>query len=82
MSKYVPSLGWQTKYSRVSFSNERYSEVIARSDYQGKILMRVFGATVGVPLLAGGALLWFRYRRVIETGLKGAAEWLVNTVSR
>lgn len=82
LSKYLPGLGWQTKYSRVSFSNERYSEVIARSDYQGKILMRVFGATVGVPLVAGGATLWFRYRRVIETGVKGAVDWLVNTVSR
>ncbi|ROW14168.1 hypothetical protein VPNG_04293 [Cytospora leucostoma] len=34
LSKYLPALGWQTKYSRVSFSNERYSEVIARSEYQ------------------------------------------------
>ncbi|KAI3392530.1 hypothetical protein diail_5541 [Diaporthe ilicicola] len=82
LSKYLPSLGWQTKYSRVSFSNERYSEVIARSDYQGKILMRIFGATVGVPLVAGGAMLWLRYRRVIETGAKAAVERLVNTVSR
>lgn len=82
LSKYLPSLGWQTKYSRVSFSNERYSEVIARSDYQGKVLMRVFGATVGVPLLAAGALLWFRFRRVPETSVKGAVDWLVNALTR
>ncbi|KAI1859309.1 uncharacterized protein JN550_012118 [Neoarthrinium moseri] len=41
LSVYVPSLGWQTKYSRVSFSNERYSEVIAKSDHQGRVLVRV-----------------------------------------
>ncbi|KAH8682548.1 hypothetical protein BX600DRAFT_448808 [Xylariales sp. PMI_506] len=41
LSVYVPSLGWQTKYSRVSFSNERYSQVIAKSEHQGKILNRV-----------------------------------------
>jgi kynurenine 3-monooxygenase len=82
LSKYLPSLGWQTKYSRVSFSTERYSEVIARSDYQGKILMRVFGATVGIPLVAGGAMLWLRYRRALGAGVEAAGEWLVKTVSR
>ncbi|RYO98011.1 hypothetical protein DL765_010963 [Monosporascus sp. GIB2] len=40
MSVHVPSLGWHTKYSRVSFGNERYSEVVTKSDRQGKILLR------------------------------------------
>ncbi|ROV89127.1 hypothetical protein VSDG_08878 [Cytospora chrysosperma] len=82
LSKYLPSLGWQTKYSRVSFSNERYSEVIARSEYQGKMLMRVFGAAVGTPLVAGSVLLWFKYRRVIETGVKGVVEWVAKSLGR
>lgn len=42
LSVYVPSLGWKTKYSRVSFGNERYSQVVAKSDHQGKILVNTF----------------------------------------
>lgn len=74
LSVYLPSLGWTTKYSRVSFSNERYSEVIARSDYQGKVLMRGFYGVVGVPLLVGAASLWFRQRRTVEAAARGLVE--------
>lgn len=82
LSKYLPSLGWQTKYSRVSFSNERYSEVIARSEYQGKILMRAFGAVVGTPLVVGSLLLWWKYRRVVEAGPRGVLGWVSHVVGR
>lgn len=83
LSKYVPSLGWQTKYSRVSFSNERYSEVIAKSDYQGKMLMKTFyGTTLGLPLLVGAATLWFKHRRVIEPSVKGLLETVFGFVRR
>ncbi|KAI0121188.1 hypothetical protein BJ170DRAFT_149470 [Xylariales sp. AK1849] len=60
LSVYVPSLGWQTKYSRVSFGNERYSEVIAKSDHQGVVLMRVLKALLVGSLTAGivGFRLW------------------------
>jgi kynurenine 3-monooxygenase len=61
LSKFVPSLGWQTKYSRVSFSNERYSEVIAKSDHQGKVLNRVFQALLFGTLT--GSVLGLRYWR-------------------
>lgn len=74
LSKYLPSLGWTTKYSRVSFSNERYSEVIAKSEYQGKMLMRGFYGAVGVPLVVGGALLWFKQKRSIEAAARGLVE--------
>ncbi|KAF3764654.1 FAD/NAD(P)-binding domain-containing protein [Cryphonectria parasitica EP155] len=74
LSKYLPSLGWQTKYSRVSFSNERYSEVIARSEHQGKMLMRTFFGAVGLPALVGAAVVWVRYRKVAETGLSAIFE--------
>src|SRR4051794_26079200 len=40
LSKHVPSIGWQTKYSRVSFGNERYSEIVRQSERQSKILVR------------------------------------------
>lgn len=71
LSKYLPSLGWTTKYSRVSFSNERYSEVIAKSEYQGKMLMRGFYGAVGVPLVVGVALLWFKQKRSVEAAARG-----------
>lgn len=70
LSKYLPGLGWQTKYSRVSFGNERYSDVIRKSDRQGEVLMRGFVGAVGLPLLAGGMLVWFRYRRELQAGVR------------
>ncbi|KAI9725482.1 MAG: kynurenine 3-monooxygenase, mitochondrial precursor [Chrysothrix sp. TS-e1954] len=36
---YVPSLGWATRYSRVSFSNQRYSEVVKATQKQASILL-------------------------------------------
>ncbi|CAJ2500120.1 Uu.00g029730.m01.CDS01 [Anthostomella pinea] len=55
LSVHVPSLGWHTKYSRVSFGNERYSEVVSKSDHQGKVLMRGLMALLYSPLLVGAA---------------------------
>jgi kynurenine 3-monooxygenase len=72
ISKYFPSLGWQTKYARVSFGNERYSEVVRRSEHQGKMLVRGFVGLVGVPILAGGIALLLRYRRAVDVGLRAA----------
>ncbi len=55
---YFPSSGWKTQYSRVSFENERYSDVEMAVRWQSKILIRVLGlglaglwALVGVGLL-------------------------------
>lgn len=53
LSVHVPSLGWHTQYSRISFGNERYSEVVAKSQYQGKALMRGLLALSASPLLLG-----------------------------
>ncbi|KAI0473393.1 hypothetical protein GGR56DRAFT_529666 [Xylariaceae sp. FL0804] len=55
LSVHVPSLGWRTQYSRISFGNERYSEVMAKSDRQGQLLMRSLIALVLVPAVVGGA---------------------------
>ena len=41
LDKYMPSLGWATQYSRVSFSNMRYSEVIKRAAQQKHVLEKV-----------------------------------------
>jgi kynurenine 3-monooxygenase len=42
---YFPSLGWATQYSRVSFGNERYSEVERRAQKQSRILLATLGIT-------------------------------------
>ena len=49
LDKYLPSLGWATQYSRVSFSNQRYSEVVKRAKYQKRVLTLVFLATLMLP---------------------------------
>jgi kynurenine 3-monooxygenase len=61
LSVYVPSLGWQTKYSRVSFSNERYSEVIAKSDHQGRVLVHMLKVILFGSITAG--VIGMRYWR-------------------
>ncbi|KIV94221.1 hypothetical protein PV10_02009 [Exophiala mesophila] len=43
---YAPGLGWATQYSRVSFSNTRYSEVIIKSQSQKQILTWLLGSVI------------------------------------
>src|SRR5450432_921484 len=62
LSKHFPSLGWQTKYSRVSFGNERYSEVVRQSERQGELLVRSFMALLASPLIGAAFLAWRRRR--------------------
>ncbi len=51
---HIPSLGWNTQYSRVSFENERYSEVEKAVQRQGWILFGIFGlGLAGLGGLAG-----------------------------
>jgi len=71
LSVYLPGLGWQTKYSRVSFGNERYSEVVAKSERQGKVLVAGVVSAIGLPVVSGGIFLLLRYRKVIEGGVRG-----------
>ncbi|KAG5935272.1 Kynurenine 3-monooxygenase [Claviceps monticola] len=52
MSVNFPSTGWHTKYSRVSFSNERYSDIIKNSEYQGTILSQIFMTILATPVAA------------------------------
>ena len=68
LDKYFPRLGWATQYSRVSFSNLRYSEVIKRAKYQKRVLTVVFLAALILPS-AGVAvylLRFLRYRRLFS----------------
>jgi kynurenine 3-monooxygenase len=52
---HLPSAGWATQYSRVSFSNIRYSEVVARSRAQERVLTGVASAVAGA---LGLMVLW------------------------
>ncbi|OAA53519.1 FAD dependent oxidoreductase [Niveomyces insectorum RCEF 264] len=66
LSVYVPRLGWQTQYARVSFGHERYSAVAAQSARQGRVLLAGLvagGGVVGLPLLLAGAWWLSRLRR-------------------
>ena len=40
---YLPRLGWKTQYSRVSFENERFTEVKKAVFLQGRILTSIIG---------------------------------------
>ncbi|KAL8905231.1 MAG: hypothetical protein Q9171_006742 [Xanthocarpia ochracea] len=51
VSLYLPSLGWSTQYSRVSFENQRYSEVEKAVARQGRIIVTAVG--LGFAGLAG-----------------------------
>ncbi|GKZ17593.1 kynurenine 3-monooxygenase, mitochondrial precursor [Aspergillus brasiliensis] len=58
LDRYVPSLGWQTQYSRVSFSNQRYSEVIASVKRQGKLLgIAGLGSILVSAMIGAGVLM-------------------------
>ncbi len=63
LSVHVPSLGWHTKYSRVSFGNERYSEVVAKSDRQGRILLRGLGGGLATLVCVGAYGFYLRQQR-------------------
>jgi kynurenine 3-monooxygenase len=63
MSVHFPTFGWKTKYSRVSFENERYSEVVRQSERQGRLLVMGFVGVLTGSTLTGGLLAWSRWRR-------------------
>jgi len=81
LSVYVPRLGWQTKYSRVSFGNERYSEVVAKSEHQGTVLVRGLVGGVGLPLVAGACVLYVKHRRAVDASLRGLLAGVARLVS-
>lgn len=53
---HLPSLGWATQYSRVTFSNMRYSEVYEASQRQARILNVVVG--LGLATVLGSTLMF------------------------
>ena len=53
---YAPRLGWRTQYSRISFSNQRYSEVMRAVHTQSLVL----GSLATVTICTTAVLLWRR----------------------
>lgn len=74
MSVYLPSLGFQTKYSRVSFENQRYSEIVRQSERQGRLLVIGMVGVVTGPVVLGGLLAWRRWKRG-NIGPERFVEW-------
>jgi kynurenine 3-monooxygenase len=65
---YMPSAGWATQYSRVTFSNMRYSEVREAANRQARILNGVVGLTA---LSLIGSALWFTRTGGIQQAKRG-----------
>ncbi|KAA6410494.1 MAG: kynurenine 3-monooxygenase [Lasallia pustulata] len=80
VNKYIPSLGWSTQYSRVSFENERYSEVEKAAQRQGRILMGVLGVGL-VGLGSLGGLWWWRWNHTTRPRPQ-AAQWFTWAAKR
>ncbi|EAU35501.1 conserved hypothetical protein [Aspergillus terreus NIH2624] len=77
LDRYVPSLGWQTQYARVSFSNQRYSEVIKAVRRQGRLLGFGFISAIVSGVAVVGILAWKRPREAsVLSVLKSSARQL------
>lgn len=67
LDAYFPGLGWATQYARVSFTNERYSEVERKAARQGHLLA-IVAAAIGVTgmgalgILSVKALKWWKLK--------------------
>lgn len=81
--QYVPSLGWATQYSRVSFGNDRYSEVERRSKRQKAVLVTIL---ILISLATGGgSALWiwkWSFRKRGTRWLRQRAEDIRSTLLR
>lgn len=62
LSVAVPALGWTTQYSRISFGNERYSEVERKAQRQGRVLLFGGMGLVGLLAAAAGYAGWVFWR--------------------
>jgi kynurenine 3-monooxygenase len=84
LSDKVPSSGFATQYSRVSFSNQRYFDVAKVVARQKKILLTGMWSSVLIPVMAVAAVwMWKRRRgeRMTLPKFSSFREW-VETVTR
>ena len=59
---WFPRAGWSTKYSRVSFGNQRYSEVVRATDAQSQMLLGML-SVLGLGVVGGLGAVLLRRRR-------------------
>ncbi|KAL1959183.1 hypothetical protein VTO42DRAFT_2688 [Malbranchea cinnamomea] len=79
ISNYAPSLGWATQYARVSFGNQRYSEVVKATERQGKALIRAMGLTLGSAVGLVGLWMWrWKRARALATTIFGRSSDLLS----
>lgn len=62
LDRHVPGLGWATQYSRVSFGNERYSDVAQQASRQGRML-GILLVVAGVVVMGYGGFALQRWAR-------------------
>jgi kynurenine 3-monooxygenase len=72
MSIHFPTFGWQTKYARVSFSNEGYYDIVKKSEHQGNVLLRSILGIVASPVVVMGIVLGYKYRNFLLNGASPA----------
>lgn len=77
---WFPAAGWATQYSRVTFSNMRYSEVRRRAQWQAAVFD---GVLVGGAAIVLGAALWWsraggvqRVKLGVLRGVCKVAQWI------
>jgi kynurenine 3-monooxygenase len=58
LDRHLPSLGWKTQYARVSFSNQRYSEVVRAVARQSELLGMGLSAALVASVGAVSILMW------------------------
>jgi kynurenine 3-monooxygenase len=63
LSDKIPSTGFATQYSRVSFSNQRYSEVIRVVARQKQILLQGMLGSALLPVVGWAAWVAWRWQR-------------------
>jgi kynurenine 3-monooxygenase len=66
--RFVPSLGWATQYSRISFGNERYSVVEKRAKKQRAILLAFLSS---MSLATGGSIIIWLWLTLMRGRRKG-----------
>ncbi|KAH0561965.1 hypothetical protein GP486_003328 [Trichoglossum hirsutum] len=75
VSLYLPASGWRTQYVRISFGNERYSDVVRSVAWQGLVLRSVIWGCSGAAVLGTTWALW-RKREGASRGARLLVGWL------
>ena len=72
MSLYMPGMGWRTQYTRISFENQRYSEVERDVQQQGQLLLGVLG--MGLVVIGGAGA--YGLLRAGPSQIRHVGRWL------